>query len=76
MKLVNINSNKCDQSVLDALKESMEIAERSPIKNCIVIMVSDEEVFDTWANNNLPYMTIGALEALKLEFVENNIEKR
>lgn len=81
LKVVSINPNSnnttSDENVIIRLEEALEFAKNGNISNCLVIMVSNTgEVLDCWANRNKPYVMVGALESLKMEFMSVCIESR
>jgi len=65
------------ENVQARLLEAQDMAARGGISNCIIIMTgTDGSVVDCWANKNSPYQVVGALEALKHEFINSSIEQR
>jgi len=65
------------ENVQARLLEAQDMATRGGISNCIVIMTgADGSVVDCWANRDNPYQIVGALEALKHEFINSSIEQR
>ena len=78
MKVVEFNKNIDNgDMVIERLEEALEMAKKGNIENCIIVMATrDGTVVDCWANRNIPFRMIGALESIKLEFMTACIEKR
>ena len=79
MKIVEFNKNISQNGdmVIERLEEALDMAKQGNIKNCIIVMATnDGAVVDCWANRNVPFLMTGALESIKLEFMTACIEKR
>lgn len=72
LKVVPISkANPNGENVIERLEEALEMARNGGINNCIVIMdMSKGEIIDGWANNNNPFVMVGALESVKREFMD------
>lgn len=63
--------------VLDRLYEAIDMAKEGNINCCAIVMVTHNGcVVDAWANGTQPFVIIGALEALKRDFMDTYIENR
>ncbi len=63
--------------VLDRLNEAIEMAKEGGIDCCAIVMVTKNGyVVDAWANGTQPFVMVGALEALKFDFMDSQIERR
>ncbi len=81
MKVVNINNTPSGQqsgeNVIDRLETALAMAKDGHVKNCIVICaLNDGDVADCWANGSDPFVMVGAIEAVKREFIDCCIEER
>ncbi len=64
-------------NVIIRLREALEMAEEGQIESCAVILVgNDGLVMDCWANNGSPFVMVGAIDALKFDFMNEHIERR
>ncbi len=79
-KLTVIKNDELQESnpiVLDRLEEAIDMAKEGGIDSCMIIMVShDGFVVDAWANGTQPFVMVGAIEALKFDFIQSQIEQR
>ncbi len=79
-KLTVIKNDELQESnpiVLDRLSEAMDMAREGGIDSCMIIMVShDGYVVDAWANGKQPFTMVGAIEALKFDYIQSQIEQR
>ena len=79
-KLTVIKNDELQQSnpiVLDRISEAMDMAKEGGIDSCIIIMVTHEGcVVDAWANGTQPFVMVGAIEALKFDYINSQIEQR
>jgi len=77
MKLIKMNQDKTDPTVIKSIEKCLELAKKGGVENCAIVMThNDNTVSDVWANGKDPYLVIGALESLKQEFIDSTIEKR
>ena len=78
MKIVPISKSKsCGEMVIHHLEKALEFANERPIDNVAVIMLdANGEVLDCWANKNSPFVMVGAIESLKIDFMNACIEGR
>ncbi len=79
-KLTVIENNEMQESnpiVLERLYEALDMAKEGGIDMCMVIMVThDGYVVDAWANGKQPFVMVGAIEALKFDFIHSQIDQR
>ena len=74
---LNDSKTMANSIVVQRLEEVLELAKQGKAINCAVLLINDDETIqDGWANPNNPYAMVGALEALKQDFMNSNIEKR
>ncbi len=78
MKVVEFkNKISTGDNVTLRLNEALEYVESNQVSNLIILMVCENgDVVDCWANSNKPFTIVGALESIKIEFMNNFIEKR
>ena len=78
LKVVQITDTRPNgENVVQRLEESLEMAKAGNIENCMVIMANaDGGVADCWANSSQPMIMVGAIEALKREFMNAVIAER
>ncbi len=79
MRLVEIgNKPKVNgENVEEELNHAIEYAKENNILNMAIVMIGEDgSVLDCWANNNKPFVMVGALESLKMEFMKGCIEGR
>ncbi len=77
-KVVSINKNdRSSDDVIERLEQALQMARDGGIDNCAVIMTcTNGNVIDCWANNNHSFLMVGAMESLKKDFMNRNIESR
>lgn len=78
MKVVSINESKIESSkhTLELLERAIETVKELGSLNCaIVIYTVSGMIFNDRANNNNPYLMIGAIEELKRDFSDDCIER-
>ncbi len=79
-KLTVIRNDELQPSnpiVLDRLYEAIDMAKQGGIDSCAIVMVMhDGAVVDAWANGNHPFTMVGALETLKFDYMDSQIERR
>ena len=80
LKVVPLNGPKndaTDEVVIIRLEEALNMAKHGGVDNCIVILtLKDGGIMDGWANDNKPYLMVGALESVKRDFMDSVIERR
>lgn len=65
------------QEVVRLLEEAVTFAKEGRYSSLALIMIGDDgDVLDCWHNGGLPYVILGAVEALKADFIAANIEPR
>lgn len=65
------------QEVIRLLEEALQMARNGNCHSLAVIMLSkDGGAIDCWHNGGRPYVMVGAIEALKADFIRTNIEAR
>ncbi len=79
-KLTVIKNDELQESnpiVLERLYEALDMAKEGGIDSCMVIMVTHNGyVIDAWANGTQPFVMVGAIEALKFDYIHSQIEQR
>ncbi|WP_318378822.1 hypothetical protein [Enterobacter sp.] len=66
-----------NQEVIRLLEDALQMARNGNCHSLAVIMLSnDGGAIDCWHNGGRPYVMIGAIEALKADFIRTNIEAR
>lgn len=79
LKVVSIERNETQsgENVVDRLKQALAMAEDGLISNVVICaQLHNGDVMDCWANNSNPFLVVGGLESVKLEFMNSCIEKR
>ena len=79
MKVVQFNNSeeRSGENAIDRLEECLALAKDGLIKNVLVIAVTnDNDVMDCWANTQSPFVVVGGIESLKLDFMTKVIERR
>lgn len=63
--------------VIERLEECLAMAKDGLIKNVLIIAITNEgDVMDCWANQKDPFLVVGGIESLKLDFMTRVIERR
>lgn len=63
--------------VIRLLSEALEHARNGTCHSMALLLIdSDGNALDCWHNGGRPYFIVGALESLKLDFINANIERR
>lgn len=63
--------------VIRLLEEALQMARNGNCHSLAVIMLSnDGGAIDCWHNGGRPYVMMGAIEALKADFIRTSIEAR
>ncbi|ELD1608226.1 hypothetical protein HVX40_24340 (plasmid) [Escherichia coli] len=71
-KEVNNNSE-----VIRLLEEALSYAREDNAQGIALVMINaDGNVLDCWHNGGRPYVMVGAMESLRLDFINANIERR
>lgn len=64
-------------NVEQRISELTEMLKANDIENIVIVAVkTDGSVIDCWANGTRPFVIVGALESVKLEFMNACIEQR
>lgn len=73
----NVQSEHDNQEVIRLLEEALQMARDGSCHSLAVIMLSnDGGAIDCWHSGGRPYVMLGAIEALKADFIRTNIEAR
>ena len=63
--------------VIRLLTDALEHARKGSCHSVALLLInSDGNALDCWHNGGRPYVLVGALESLKLDFINANIERR
>ena len=62
--------------VEERVAELVELLKNNDVENVVIIATTSSGIASSWANGSDPFAMIGALEVLKLEFMNANIEPR
>lgn len=63
--------------VIRLLTDALEHARKGSCHSVALLLIdSDGNALDCWHNGGRPYVMVGALESLKLDFINVNIERR
>ncbi|MBK0633374.1 hypothetical protein GZZ44_10485 [Klebsiella aerogenes] len=66
-----------EREIIRRLEEALAYARNGHVESIALILLNDEGyALDCWYNGGRPYVMVGALEALKLDFIMANIEQR
>jgi len=78
LRVVPISSKKqSGKNVVERLEEAIAMAKSGTVDNCVIVMTcSNGDVVDCWANGGNPFVMVGALEAIKREFMDAVIQSR
>lgn len=79
MNIVELKSKKgiSGDNVDERIAEAVKFSKDRVIKNVVIVMIdSEENVLDCWANNSTPFAVVGAIESVKREFMDSCIEAR
>lgn len=70
-------SNEPGERVVELLEAALAAAKKGDIENVMIVAVEkNADVWSGWANGSQPFSVVGALESVKLEFMNSCIEKR
>lgn len=70
-------SSADNAEVIRLLTEALEHARKGSCHSVALLLIdSDGNALDCWHNGGRPYVLVGALESLKLDFINVNIERR
>lgn len=65
------------ETVIRLLEDALEHARNGECHSmALVLMDDDGNVLDCWHNGGRPYVMVGAVESLKSDFINANIERR
>lgn len=81
LKIVELKPSKeADNNnveVIRPLEEALQYAREGKIQSLALLMINnDGSVLDCWHNGGRPYAMVGAMESLRLDFINANIERR
>jgi len=63
--------------VIRLLTDALEHARRGSCHSVALLLIEgDGNALDCWHNGGRPYVLVGVLESLKLDFINANIERR
>lgn len=63
--------------VIRLLTDALEHARKGSCHSVALLLIDgDGNALDCWHNGGRPYVLVGALESLKLDFINANIERR
>lgn len=73
----NDESEYNQTEVIRLLEEALEHARNVNYQAMAIVMLSHEgHVLDCWHNGEKPYVMVGALESLKMDYIHACIERR
>lgn len=67
------------QMVISRLQEALEMAKAGSVRSVAVVMLldaPDSAIVDCWHNGGQPYVMLGAIESLKVNFLNAAIDRR
>ena len=81
MRIVDLKpSNEGDNNnveVIPLLEEGLQYGREGKSQSLALLMINnDGNVLDCWHNGGRPYVMVGAMESLRLDFINANIERR
>ena len=82
LKVVSFPAKQKDEqfngdNVEQRIAELTEMLKANDVENIVIVAVKrDGSVIDCWANGSRPFVIVGALESVKLEFMNACIEQR
>lgn len=60
--------------VVERIKEALAMAEEGRLTSVAIVGVSDGDIVTCWANPAQPFLMVGAIESLKVDYIQANIE--
>ncbi|WP_312453267.1 hypothetical protein [Pseudescherichia sp.] len=70
-------SDTDNAEVIRLLTDALEHARKGSCHSVALLLIdSDGNALDCWHNGGRPYVLVGALESLKMDFINVNIERR
>ncbi|EOY1419866.1 hypothetical protein ACP1Z2_003294 [Salmonella enterica subsp. enterica serovar Bareilly] len=81
LKIVELkHSRETDDNnaeVIRLLEEALKYAKEGKSQSMAILLInSDGSVLDCWHSGGRPYVMVGAMESLRLDFINANIELR
>ncbi len=81
LKIVELKPSKeADNNnveVIRLLEEALQYAREGKSQSLALLMINnDGNVLDCWHNGGRPYVMVGAMESLRPDFINANIERR
>ncbi|MFK0369685.1 MULTISPECIES: hypothetical protein [Enterobacter] len=83
LKIVSLSAKKNADlehhrtEVIRLLEEALQAAKEGNYRSMAVLLINDSgEVLDAWHSGGLPYVMLGAMESLKCDFINLQIERR
>jgi hypothetical protein len=67
------------QMVMTRLQEALEMARAGSVRSVAIVMMldaPDSSIVDCWHNGGQPYIMLGAIESLKVDFLNAAIDRR
>ena len=69
--------SESNPEVIDRVNDCIDFVNEQAIDSCAIVLISKSgEILDCWANGHRPYVMLGALEALKADYLDASIERR
>ncbi|ELY3543837.1 hypothetical protein SMX40_001666 [Cronobacter turicensis] len=83
LTVVNLTSRKDADTahhrseVIRLLEDALQAAKEGNYRSMAVLLIDDNgTVLDAWHSGGLPYVMVGAMESLKCDFINLQIERR
>lgn len=83
LKVINLTSRKDADlehnrtEVIRLLEEALHAAREGKYRSMAILLIDDNgAVMDAWHSGGLPYVMVGAIESLKTDFINLQIERR
>ena len=75
LKIVELKPSK--EADNNNVEEALQYAREGKSQSLALLMINnDGSVLDCWHNGGRPYVMVGAMESLRLDFINANIERR
>ncbi|MCV2531992.1 hypothetical protein VPX56_10365 [Enterobacter wuhouensis] len=83
LKVINLASRKDADlehnrtEVIRLLEEALHAAREGNYRSLAILLIDESgAVMDAWHSGSLPYVMVGAIESLKTDFINLQIERR
>lgn len=83
LKVINLASRKDADlehnrtEVIRLLEEALHAAREGNYRSLAILLIDESgAVMDAWHSDDLPYVMVGAIESLKTDFINLQIERR